>query len=148
MNRRHATWIDHVAQPSYRAFSVLTLAKFYTKRQYAVAYMPGSFWGSPAPRSIALSTQLPEVLASAFRLRPGGGLVAGSARRCERSFVAHCDIALRLLPAHRLKSSCCPLRQIIPNRAQGFKHSGFEKLRRFRLRDVQKQMQVSLAFSP
>ena len=61
-----------------------------------------------------------EVLASAFRLWPGGGLIAGSARRCERSFVAHRDIALGLLPAHRLKSSCCPTQQIIPNRHARF----------------------------
>ena len=65
MNRRHATWIVHVAQPSYRAFSFLTLAKFYTKRQYAIAYVPPSrfratedqpesFRDRPAPRSAAL----------------------------------------------------------------------------------------------
>ena len=52
--------------------------------------------------------------------RPGGGLIAGSARRCERSFVAHRDIAVRRLPAHRLKSSCCPTPQIIPNRRAEF----------------------------
>ena len=42
--------------------------------------------------------------------------VADSARRCEKSFVAYRDIALGLLPIHRLRSSCCPTQLIILNR--------------------------------
>ena len=52
MMRRHATWMVHVAQ--LRISLCLTLAKFSVERQYAVAYVPGSFRDFPAPRSAAL----------------------------------------------------------------------------------------------
>ena len=52
--------------------------RFSQKASYAIAYVPESFRDSPAPRFIALSARLPEVLASAdhpIRFRPVVGCI-------------------------------------------------------------------------